>query len=181
MNRAREFYEKEIVPAMMEKFAYKNKMAVPKIEKVVVNVGLGEAKENAKAIDAASGDIAIVTGQKPIVTKAKKSVANFKLRQGMPIGVKVTLRGEKMYSFVDRVIGIALPRVRDFQGVSAEAFDGRGNYTLGIREQIIFPEISYENVDKIRGMNVIFVTTAKSDEEAHELLRLFGMPFKRAQ
>ena len=181
MNRAREFYEKEIIPAMMEKFAYKNKLAVPKIEKVVVNVGLGEAKENTKAIDAASGDIAIVTGQKPIVTKAKKSVANFKLRQGMPIGVKVTLRGEKMYSFVDRVIGIALPRVRDFQGVSAEAFDGRGNYTLGIREQIIFPEISYENVDKIRGMNVIFVTTAKSDEEAHELLRLFGMPFKRAQ
>jgi len=181
LNRAREFYEKEIIPAMMEKFAYKNKLAVPKIEKVVVNVGLGEAKENTKAIDAASGDIAIVTGQKPIVTKAKKSVANFKLRQGMPIGVKVTLRGEKMYSFVDRVIGIALPRVRDFQGVSAEAFDGRGNYTLGIREQIIFPEISYENVDKIRGMNVIFVTTAKSDEEAHELLRLFGMPFKRAQ
>ena len=181
MNRAREFYEKEIVPAMMEKFSYKNKMAVPKIEKVVVNVGLGEAKENTKAIDAASGDIAIVTGQKPIVTKAKKSVANFKLRQGMPIGVKVTLRGEKMYSFVDRVIGIALPRVRDFQGVSGEAFDGRGNYTLGIREQIIFPEISYENVDKIRGMNVIFVTTAKSDEEAYELLRLFGMPFKRAQ
>jgi len=166
---------------MMEKFSYKNKMAVPKIEKVVVNVGLGEAKENTKAIDAASGDIAIVTGQKPIVTKAKKSVANFKLRQGMPIGVKVTLRGEKMYSFVDRVIGIALPRVRDFQGVSGEAFDGRGNYTLGIREQIIFPEISYENVDKIRGMNVIFVTTAKSDEEAYELLRLFGMPFKRAQ
>ena len=181
MNRAREFYEKEIIPAMMEKFAYKNKLAVPRIDKVVVNVGLGEAKENAKAIDAASGDIAIVTGQKPIVTKAKKSVANCKLRQGMPIGVKVTLRGEKMYSFVDRVIGIALPRVRDFQGVSGEAFDGRGNYTLGIREQIIFPEISYENVDKIRGMNVIFVTTAKSDEEAYELLRLFGMPFKRAQ
>jgi len=181
LNRAREFYEKEIVPAMMEKFSYKNKMAVPKIEKVVVNVGLGEAKENAKAIDAASGDIAIVTGQKPIVTKAKKSVANFKLRQGMPIGVKVTLRGEKMYSFVDRVINVALPRVRDFQGVSGEAFDGRGNYTLGIREQIIFPEISYENIDKIRGMNVIIVTTAKSDEEAYELLRLFGMPFKRAQ
>ena len=181
MNRAREFYEKEIVPAMMEKFSYKNKMAVPKIEKVVVNVGLGEAKENAKAIDAASGDIAIITGQKPIVTKARKSVANFKLREGMPIGVKVTLRGEKMYSFVDRVINVALPRVRDFQGVSGEAFDGRGNYTLGIREQIIFPEISYENIDKIRGMNVIIVTTANSDEEAHELLRLFGMPFKRAQ
>ena len=181
MNRAREFYEKEIVPAMMEKFSYKNKMAVPKIEKVVVNVGLGEAKENAKAIESASNDITIITGQKPIVTKAKKSVANFKLRQGMPIGVKVTLRGEKMYSFVDRVINVALPRVRDFQGVSGEAFDGRGNYTLGIREQIIFPEISYENIDKIRGMNVIIVTTAKSDEEAYELLRLFGMPFKRAQ
>ncbi|MCL2574429.1 MAG: 50S ribosomal protein L5, partial [Defluviitaleaceae bacterium] len=144
MNRAREFYEKEIVPAMMEKFSYKNKMAVPKIDKVVVNVGLGEAKENAKVIDAAVSDITIVTGQKPIVTKAKKSVANFKLRQGMPIGVKATLRGEKMYSFLDRVINVALPRVRDFQGVSGEAFDGRGNYTLGIREQIIFPEISYE-------------------------------------
>ena len=179
MNRAREFYEKEIVPAMMEKFSYKNKLAVPKIEKVVVNVGLGEAKENSKAIESASGDITIITGQKPIATKAKKSVANFKLREGMPIGVKVTLRGEKMYSFVDRVINVALPRVRDFQGVSGEAFDGRGNYTLGIREQIIFPEISYENIDKIRGMNVIIVTTANSDEEAHELLRLFGMPFKR--
>jgi len=181
LNKAREIYEKEIVPAMMEKFSYKNKLAVPKIEKIVVNVGLGEAKENAKAIDAATGDIAIVTGQKPIVTKAKKSVANFKLRAGMPIGVKVTLRGEKMYSFISRVINVALPRVRDFQGVSGEAFDGRGNYTLGIREQIIFPEISYENIDKIRGMNVIIVTTAKSDEEAYELLKLFGMPFKRAQ
>jgi len=181
LNRAREFYEKEIIPAMMEKFSYTNKMAVPKIEKVVVNVGLGEAKENAKAIDAALTDITTVTGQKPIVTKAKKSVANFKLRAGMPIGVKVTLRGEKMYSFLDRVISVALPRVRDFQGVSGEAFDGRGNYTLGIKEQIIFPEISYENIDKIRGMNVIIVTTAKSDEEAHELLKLFGMPFKRAQ
>ena len=181
MNPARELYEKEIIPAMMEKFSYKNKLAVPKIEKVVVNVGLGEAKENAKAIDAASGDITVITGQRPIVTKAKKSVANFKLREGMPIGVKVTLRGEKMYSFVSRVINVALPRVRDFQGVSGEAFDGRGNYTLGIREQIIFPEISYENIDKIRGMNVIIVTTAKSDEEAYELLKLFGMPFKRAQ
>jgi len=181
LNPARELYEKEIIPAMMEKFSYKNKLAVPKIEKVVVNVGLGEAKENAKAIDAASGDITVITGQRPIVTKAKKSVANFKLREGMPIGVKVTLRGEKMYSFVSRVINVALPRVRDFQGVSGEAFDGRGNYTLGIREQIIFPEISYENIDKIRGMNVIIVTTAKSDEEAYELLKLFGMPFKRAQ
>ena len=181
MNRAREFYEKEIVPAMMEKFSYKNKMAVPKIHKVVVNVGLGEAKDNAKAVDATINDITIITGQKPVPTKAKKSVANFKLREGMVIGVKATLRGEKMYSFLDRVINVALPRVRDFQGVSGEAFDGRGNYTLGIREQIIFPEISYENIDKIRGMNVIFVTTAGSDEEAHELLRLFGMPFKRAQ
>jgi large subunit ribosomal protein L5 len=179
LNRAREFYEKEIVPAMMDKFSYKNKMAVPKVDKIVVNVGLGEAKDNAKAVDATINDITIVTGQKPIPTKAKKSVANFKLREGMTIGVKATLRGEKMYSFLDRVINVALPRVRDFQGVSGEAFDGRGNYTLGIREQIIFPEISYENIDKIRGMNVIFVTTANSDEEAYELLRLFGMPFKR--
>jgi len=172
-------YENEIVPAMMEKFAYKNKMAVPKIDKIVVNVGLGEAKENAKAMEACLGDIAIITGQKPVPTLARKSVANFKLREGMPIGVKTTLRGDKMYSFLDRVISVALPRVRDFQGVSGEAFDGRGNYTLGIKEQIIFPEISYEKIDKIRGMNVIIVTTAKSDEEAHELLRLFGMPYKR--
>ncbi|MCL2171401.1 MAG: 50S ribosomal protein L5 [Defluviitaleaceae bacterium] len=179
MNRCREIYEKEIVPAMMEKFSYKNKMAVPKIEKVVVNMGLGEAKDNSKVIESASQDLVTVTGQKPVVTKAKRSIANFKLRQGMSIGAKVTLRGEKMYSFVDRVINVALPRVRDFQGVSGEAFDGRGNYTLGIREQIIFPEIAYENIDKIRGMNVIIVTTAKTDEEAHELLRLFGMPFRR--
>jgi len=181
VTRFREMYEKEIIPAMMEKFSYKNSMAVPKIVKVVVNVGLGEAKENAKAMEACLGDIAIITGQKPVVTKARKSVANFKLREGMPIGVKTTLRHDKMYSFLDRVISVALPRVRDFQGVSAEAFDGRGNYTLGIKEQIIFPEISYEKIDKIRGMNVIIVTTAKSDEEAHELLRLFGMPFKRNQ
>jgi len=179
LNRCREIYEKEIVPAMMEKFSYKNKMAVPKIEKVVVNMGLGEAKDNSKVIESASQDLVTVTGQKPVVTKAKRSIANFKLRQGMSIGAKVTLRGEKMYSFVDRVINVALPRVRDFQGVSGEAFDGRGNYTLGIREQIIFPEIAYENIDKIRGMNVIIVTTAKTDEEAHELLRLFGMPFRR--
>jgi len=172
-------YESEIVPAMMEKFSYKNKLAVPKIHKIVVNVGLGEAKENAKAMEACLGDIAVITGQKPVPTIARKSVANFKLREGMPIGVKATLRGDKMYSFLDRVISVALPRVRDFQGVSGEAFDGRGNYTLGIKEQIIFPEISYEKIDKIRGMNVIIVTTAKSDEEAHELLRLFGMPFKR--
>ena len=179
MNRFKEFYEKEIVPAMMEKFSYTNKLAVPKIHKIVVNVGLGEAKENAKAMEACLSDIATITGQKPVTTLAKKSVANFKLREGMPIGVKATLRGEKMYSFLDRVISVALPRVRDFQGVSGEAFDGRGNYTLGIKEQIIFPEISFEKIDKVRGMNVIIVTTAKSDEEAHELLRLFGMPFKR--
>ena len=180
MNRFREFYEKEIVPAMMEKFSYTNKLAVPKIDKIVVNVGLGEAKENAKAMENCLGDIATITGQKPVPTIAKRSVAAFKLREGMPIGVKATLRGEKMYSFLDRVISVALPRVRDFQGVSAEAFDGRGNYTLGIKEQIIFPEISYEKIDKIRGMNVIIVTTAKTDKEAHELLRLFGMPFKRS-
>ena len=179
MNRCREIYENEIVPAMMEKFSYPNKLAVPKIEKVVVNMGLGEAKDNTKVIEAAIGDLTRITGQKPVATKAKKSVANFKLRAGMQIGAKVTLRGEKMYSFVDRVINVALPRVRDFQGVSGEAFDGRGNYTLGIREQIIFPEIAYENIDKIRGMNVIIVTTAKTDEEAHELLKLFGMPFRR--
>ncbi|MDR2166606.1 MAG: 50S ribosomal protein L5 [Clostridiales bacterium] len=180
MTRFREMYESEIVPAMMEKFSYTNKMAVPKIDKIVVNVGLGEAKENPKAMEACLGDIAIITGQKPVTTVARRSVANFKLREGMPIGVKTTLRGDKMYSFLDRVISVALPRVRDFQGVSGEAFDGRGNYTLGIREQIIFPEISYEKIDKIRGMNVIIVTTAKSDEEAYELLKLFGMPFKRS-
>jgi large subunit ribosomal protein L5 len=180
LNRFRKFYEEEIVPAMMEKFSYTNKLAVPKIDKIVVNVGLGEAKENAKAMENCLNDIATITGQKPVPTIARKSVAAFKLREGMPIGVKVTLRGEKMYSFLDRVISVALPRVRDFQGVSGEAFDGRGNYTLGIKEQIIFPEISYEKIDKIRGMNVIIVTTAKTDKEAHELLRLFGMPFKRS-
>lgn len=179
MNRAREKYKNDIVPAMIEKFSYNNTLAVPKLEKIVVNVGLGEAKDNSKVIEAAIKDITTITGQKPIQTRAKKSIANFKLRAGMPIGVKVTLRGDKMYSFFDRVVNIALPRVRDFQGISAEAFDGRGNYTLGIKEQIIFPEISYENIDKIRGMNVIIVTTAKTDEESHELLRLFGMPFKR--
>ena len=181
MTRFRQMYEQEIVPAMKEKFGYANTLAVPKIHKIVVNVGLGEAKENAKAMEACLGDIAIITGQKPVTTLARRSVANFKLREGMPIGVKATLRGDKMYSFLDRVISVALPRVRDFQGVSGEAFDGRGNYTLGIKEQIIFPEISYEKIDKIRGMNVIIVTTAKTDEEAHELLRLFGMPYKRNQ
>ncbi len=172
-------YENEIVPAMMEKFSYKNKLEVPKIEKVVVNMGLGEAKDNAKIIENAVNDMTIITGQKPIVTKAKKSIAAFKLREGMPIGCKVTLRSYKMYSFVDRLISIALPRVRDFRGVSADSFDGRGNYTLGVKEQLMFPEIQYDKVDKIRGMDIVFVTTAKTDEEARELLRLFGMPFNK--
>ncbi len=179
MNALREYYENEIVDAMIKKFSYKNKMEVPKIEKVVINMGLGEAKENAKAIDSAVGDMTIIAGQKPIVTKAKKSIAAFKLRAGMPIGCKVTLRGEKMYSFVNRLINLALPRVRDFRGVSADSFDGRGNYTLGVKEQLMFPEIRYDKIDKIRGMDIVFVTTAKTDEEARELLRLFGMPFKK--
>ncbi len=179
MNALREYYESEIVDAMIKKFSYKNKMEVPKIEKVVINMGLGEAKENAKAIESAVNDMTSIAGQKPIVTKAKKSIAAFKLRAGMPIGCKVTLRGEKMYSFVNRLINLALPRVRDFRGVSAESFDGRGNYTLGVKEQLMFPEIRYDKIDKIRGMDIVFVTTANTDEEARELLRLFGMPFKK--
>ncbi len=164
---------------MVSKFSYKNIMEVPKIEKIVINMGLGEAKENSKALEGAVSDMTIIAGQKPIVTKAKKSIANFKLRAGMPIGCKVTLRGEKMYSFANRLINLALPRVRDFRGVSAESFDGRGNYTLGVKEQLMFPEIQYDKIDKIRGMDIVFVTTAKTDEEARELLRLFGMPFKK--
>ena len=179
VNALREFYENEIVDAMMKKFSYKNKMEVPKIEKIVINMGLGEAKENTKAIDNAMGDMAIIAGQKPIVTKAKKSIAAFKLRAGMPIGCKVTLRGEKMYSFASKLINVALPRVRDFRGISANSFDGRGNYTLGVKEQLMFPEIQYDKIDKIRGMDIVFVTTAKTDEEARELLKLFGMPFKK--
>lgn len=178
MNELRAYYEETIVPAMVEKFSYKNKYEVPKIEKIVVNMGLGEAKENAKIMEFATRDMEAFTGQKPIVTKAKKSVASFKLREGMPIGCKTTLRGEKMYSFANRLISVALPRVRDFRGVSPDSFDGRGNYTLGVKEQIIFPEIEYDKIDKIRGMDIVFVTTAKTDEEARELLRLFGMPFK---
>jgi len=179
MSRLREIYDTEIIDAMMKKFGYKNKLAVPKIEKVVVNIGLGEAKENAKVIEHATNDMAIITGQKPVVTKAKKSISAFKLREGMPVGCKVTLRGSKMYSFVDRLINVAIPRVRDFRGVSPDAFDGRGNYTLGIKEQLIFPEISYDQIDKLRGMEVVFVTTAQTDEEARELLSLFGMPYIR--
>ena len=179
MNRLKEFYNNEVVDAMTKKFAYKNKMAVPKMEKIVINMGVGEARENAKVLDGAVKDLTIISGQKPVITKAKKSVAAFKLREGMNIGCKVTLRGERMYDFMDRLINIALPRVRDFRGVKANSFDGRGNYIMGIKEQLIFPEIEYDKVDKIRGMDIIFVTTAHTDEEARELLRLFGMPFAK--
>ena len=179
MSRYRDLYENEIVAAMTKKFGYKNVMEVPKLAKVVVNMGVGEAKENAKLLDAAIKDMETITGQKAIATKAKKSVANFKIREGMAIGCKTTLRGEKMYEFVDRLVNLALPRVRDFRGVSADSFDGRGNYALGIKEQLIFPEIEYDKVDKVRGMDIIFVTTAKTDEEARELLKLFNMPFAK--
>ena len=181
MTRLREIYESEVIDGMMKKFGYKNRLAVPKIEKIVVNIGLGEAKENAKVMEHAVGDMAVITGQKPVITKAKKSVSAFKLRQGMPIGCKVTLRGEKMYNFADRLINVAIPRIRDFRGVSPDSFDGRGNYTLGLKEQLIFPEISFDKIDKVRGMEVVIVTTAKSDEEARELLSLFKMPFIRAE
>ncbi|CVI72865.1 50S ribosomal protein L5 [Clostridiales bacterium CHKCI001] len=179
MSRLKDAYKNEIVDAMIKKFGYKNIMEVPKLDKVVINMGVGEAKENAKLLDAAVKELETIAGQKVVTTKAKKSVANFKIREGMPIGCKVTLRGEKMYEFVDRLINLALPRVRDFRGVSANSFDGRGNYALGIKEQLIFPEIEYDKVDKTRGMDVIFVTTAKTDEEARELLRLFNMPFQK--
>lgn len=179
MSRLKDFYEAQIVPEMTKKFSYKNKLAVPKLEKIIINMGVGEAKENAKVLDGAVRDMSIISGQKPVVTKAKKSIANFKLREGMNIGCKVTLRGDRMYEFADRLINIALPRVRDFRGVKANSFDGRGNYTMGIKEQLIFPEIEYDKVDKIRGMDIVFVTTAKTDEEARELLRLFGMPFAK--
>lgn len=178
-SRLKETYQNEIVDALMKKFEYKNVMQVPKLEKVVINMGVGEAKENVKLLDAAVSDLETITGQKAIVTKAKKSVANFKLREGMPIGCKVTLRGDKMYEFVDRLINLALPRVRDFRGVNPNSFDGRGNYALGIKEQLIFPEIEYDKIDKIRGMDIIFVTTAKTDEEARELLAQFNMPFTK--
>lgn len=179
MSRLKETYKNEIVDAMMRKFNYKNVMEVPKLDKVVINMGVGEAKDNAKILEAAVKDMEIISGQKAVLTKAKNSVANFKIREGQAIGCKVTLRGEKMYEFVDRLINLALPRVRDFRGVNPNAFDGRGNYALGIKEQIIFPEIEYDKVDKVRGMDVIFVTTAKTDEEARELLALFNMPFQK--
>ena len=177
MSRLKDAYQNEIVEAMTKKFGYKNKLEVPMLEKIVVNMGVGEAKENAKVLDAAVKDMEAITGQKAVVTKAKNSIANFKLREGMPIGCKTTLRGEKMYEFADRLINLALPRVRDFRGVNPNSFDGRGNYALGIKEQIIFPEIEYDKVDKVRGMDIIFVTTARTDEEARELLRQFNMPF----
>jgi len=172
-------YNSEIVPALMKKFEYSNIMQVPKIDKIVINMGVGEAKDNAKALEGAVNDIQTITGQKAVITKAKKSVANFKIREGMAIGCKTTLRGDKMYNFLDRLINLALPRVRDFRGVSADSFDGRGNYALGIKEQLIFPEIEFDKVDKVRGMDVIVVTTAQTDEETRELLRLFGMPFEK--
>lgn len=175
--RLQEKYNKEVIPALIEKFGYKNVMQVPKLEKIIVNMGVGEAKENSKLLESAVGDLTLITGQKPVVTKAKKSVANFKIRAGMPIGCKVSLRKDKMYEFLDRLVNIALPRVRDFRGISAKAFDGRGNYALGIKEQLIFPEIEYDKIDKVRGMDIVVVTTAKTDEEARELLKYLGMPF----
>lgn len=179
MSRLKEQYENEIKDAMIKKFGYKNTMEVPKLDKIVVNMGVGEAKENAKLLEAAVKDMEAITGQKAVTTKAKNAIANFKIRENMPIGCKVTLRGEKMYEFADRLINLALPRVRDFRGVNPNAFDGRGNYALGIKEQIIFPEIEYDKVDKVRGMDIIFVTTAKTDEEARELLAQFNMPFAK--
>lgn len=177
MLRLKEKYENEIAPALKEQFKYKNVMEIPKLEKIVINMGLGEVKENPKAIESAVGDLMLITGQKPVVTKAKKSVAAFKVREGMNIGCKVTLRGTKMYAFADKLINITLPRIRDFHGIPGNSFDGRGNYALGLKEQIIFPEIEYDKIDKVRGMDIIFVTTAKTDEEAKALLKMMGMPF----
>ena len=177
--RLKETYKSEVAPALMKKFGYKSVMQIPKLDKIVINVGCGEARENSKVVDAIISDLSQITGQRPVVCRAKKSVANFKLREGMPIGVKVTLRGERMYEFLDRLVNLALPRVRDFRGVNPNSFDGRGNYSLGIKEQLIFPEIEYDKVDKVRGMDIIFVTTAKTDEEGRELLRLFNMPFAK--
>lgn len=179
MNRLKEKYLTEIVPSLVEKFNYSSVMAVPKIEKIVVNMGVGDAVTNAKVLDKAVEELTEITGQKPIITKAKKSIAGFKLREGMPIGAKVTLRGERMYDFLDKLVSVSLPRVRDFRGISKKAFDGRGNYTLGVKEQLIFPEIDYDKVDKVRGMDVVIVTTANTDEEARELLGQVGMPFQK--
>ena len=179
MARLKEFYKQEVAPALMKKFGYQSVMQIPKLDKIVINVGAGEAKDNAKVIDSISADLAAITGQKPMVCKAKKSVANFKLRAGMNIGVKVTLRGDRMYEFMDRLFNVALPRVRDFRGINPNSFDGRGNYNMGIREQLIFPEIEYDKIDKVRGMDICFVTTANTDEESRELLTLMGAPFAK--
>ena len=179
MARLKEYYKQEVAPALMKKFSYKSVMQIPKLNKIVINVGAGEAKENAKVIDAITSDIAKITGQKPMICKAKKSVANFKLRAGMDIGVKVTLRGDRMYEFLDRLFNVALPRVRDFRGINPNSFDGRGNYNMGIKEQLIFPEIEYDKIDKVRGMDICFVTTANTDEESRELLTLMGAPFAK--
>ena len=179
MARLKERYQSEVAPALMKKFSYKSVMQIPKLDKIIINVGCGEARENAKAIDAVMNDLSLITGQKPIVCNAKKSVANFKLRAGMPIGVKVTLRGDRMYEFVDRLFNAALPRVRDFKGINPNSFDGRGNYTMGVKEQLIFPEIDYDKIDKVRGMDICFVTTANTDKEARELLTRMGAPFAK--
>jgi large subunit ribosomal protein L5 len=179
MSRFKEKFVNEVTPALMSKFEYTSVMQVPKVDKIVINMGVGDAVQNTKALDAAVEDLTIISGQKPVITKAKKSIAGFRLREGMPIGTKVTLRGERMYEFLDKLISVSLPRVRDFRGVSKRAFDGRGNYTLGVKEQLIFPEIEYDKVSKIRGMDINIVTTANSDEEAHELLKQFGMPFQK--
>ena len=179
MNRLKEKYLKEIVPSLMNKFNYKSVMQVPKIEKIVINMGVGDAVKNAKALDSAVEELTLISGQKPVITRAKKSIAGFRLREGMPIGCKVTLRGDRMYDFLDKLVSVSLPRVRDFRGISKNAFDGRGNYTLGIKEQLIFPEIVYDQVNKVRGMDIVIVTTAKTDEESRELLSQLGMPFKK--
>jgi large subunit ribosomal protein L5 len=179
MNRLKEKYVKEITPALMSKFNYKSVMQVPKLEKIVLNMGIGDAVQNAKALDVAVEELATITGQKPVVTRAKKSIAGFRLREGMPIGAKVTLRGERMFEFIDKLVSVSLPRVRDFRGVSKKSFDGRGNYTLGVKEQLIFPEIDYDKVSKVRGMDIVIVTTANTDEEARELLTQIGMPFQK--
>lgn len=179
MARLKDYYTKEVAPALMKKFSYKSVMQIPKLDKIVVNVGAGEAKENSKVIDAIVTDLSAITGQKPLVTRARKSVANFKIREGMAIGAKVTLRGERMYEFLDRFFNVALPRVRDFRGINPDSFDGRGNYNMGLKEQLIFPEIDYDKIDKVRGMDICFVTTAQTDEEARELLTLMGAPFAK--
>jgi large subunit ribosomal protein L5 len=181
MNRMQERYQKEVAPALFKAFSFKNVMQIPRIEKVVVNIGLGEAMDNPKALEAAVGDLTIITGQKPVSTKARRSIANFKLREGRLIGTKVTLRGDRMWAFIDRLLNIALPRVRDFRGVSANAFDGRGNYTLGLKDQLVFPEIEYDKIDKLRGMEITIVTSARSDEQAHALLQMLGMPFSKKE